>query len=84
MGILVGDTNVHKHYVAITNYVLQVLLEAGFILREEVVKIQYKMEATMGKWLRRRKRDFFLIYHGEAIHTEKTNGWRRIRGVQVR
>jgi len=40
MGILVGDICIHKHYV------LQVLLGAGFILREEVVKIQHKMKAT--------------------------------------
>jgi len=40
MGILAGDTRIHKHYV------LQVLLEAGFILHEEVAKIQYKMKAA--------------------------------------
>jgi len=40
MSILVGDTRIRKHYV------LQVLLGAGFILCEEVVKIQYKMKAA--------------------------------------
>jgi len=57
MGILAGDTRIHKHYV------LQVLLEAGFILCEGVVKIQHKMNTTRKKWLRLNKRNFLPIYH---------------------
>ncbi len=63
MGILVGDTRIHKHYVPITHYVLQVLLKAGFILREEVVKVQHKMKTTREKWAKLKERDFLLIYH---------------------
>ena len=63
MGILVGDTRVRKHYVPITHYVLEALLRAGFILREEVVKIQHKMKTTREKWIRMKNRDFLLIYH---------------------
>jgi len=43
MSILVEDIRIHKHYV------LQVLLEAGFTLREGVVKIQHEMNATRKK-----------------------------------
>ena len=60
--ILVGDTRVGKHYVPITHHVLRVFLEEGFILREEIVKIQHKMKTTREFWIRRR-RDFLLIYH---------------------
>ena len=60
--ILVGDTRIGKHYVPITHHVLRVFLEEGFILREEVVKIQHKMKTTREFWSRRR-RDFLLIYH---------------------
>ena len=63
MGILVGDTRIHKHYVPITHYVLEVLLKAGFILKEEVVKIQHKMKTTREKWAKLKERDFLLIYH---------------------
>ncbi len=63
MGLLAGDTRIHKHYVPITHYILEVLLKSGFILREEVVKIQHKMKATREKWARLRERDFLLIYH---------------------
>jgi len=63
MGILVGDTRIHKHYVPITHYVLQILLKAGFILKEEVIKIQHKMKTTRERWEKLRERDFLLIYH---------------------
>jgi len=61
--ILVGDTRIHKHYVPISHYVLQVFLDAGFILKEEVVKIQHKMKTTREVWNKLRDRDFLLIYH---------------------
>ncbi len=62
MGILVGDTRIRRHYVPITHHVLEVLLRAGFTLREEVVKIQHRMKTTRERWARA-KRDFLLIYH---------------------
>ena len=71
MGILVGDTRIHKHYVPITHYVLEVLLKAGFILREEVVKIQHKMKTTREKWARLKGRDFLLIYHEKLFILRK-------------
>ena len=71
MGMLVGDTRVHKHYVPITHYVLQLLLRRGFILREEVVKIQHKMKTTREKWSKLRERDFLLIYHEKLYIVRK-------------
>ncbi|MCE4624517.1 MAG: DNA methylase, partial [Desulfurococcales archaeon] len=63
LGILIGDTRIRKHYVPITHHALQLLLKTGFILREEVVKIQHKMKTTREKWEKVKKRDFLLIYH---------------------
>jgi DNA modification methylase len=71
MGILVGDTRIHKHYVPITHYVLEVLLKAGFILKEEVVKIQHKMKTTREKWTKLKERDFLLIYHEKLFILRK-------------
>lgn len=61
--ILIGDTRAHRHYVPISHYVLQVFLDVGFILKEEVIKIQHKMKTTREVWSRLRERDFLLIYH---------------------
>jgi len=71
--ILVGDTRIHKHYVPISHYVLQVFLDTGFILKEEVVKIQHKMKTTREVWNKLRDRDFLLIYHEKLYIFRKTS-----------
>ncbi len=71
MGILVGDTRMHKHFVPITHYVLEVLLKAGFILKEEVIKIQHKMKTTREVWSKLKERDFLLIYHEKLFILRK-------------
>ncbi|MCS7284250.1 MAG: DNA methyltransferase [Hydrogenobacter thermophilus] len=60
--ILIGDTRKYKHYVPIAFRVMQVFLEAGFILREDIIKLQWKMKATREKW-RAKEYDFYLIAH---------------------
>lgn len=60
--ILMGDTRRHKHFVPITPRVLQSFLDAGFILREDIIKMQWKMKSTREKW-RGNKYDFLLIAH---------------------
>ncbi len=62
LGILIGDTREHKHYIPITFRILEVFLEAGFILREEIIKLQWKMKGTREKW-KGKKYDFLLITH---------------------
>ncbi len=71
LGILVGDTRNRKHYVPITTHVLEILLSTGFILREEVVKIQHKMKTTRELWSRMRNRGFLLIYHEKLFIARK-------------
>jgi len=61
-GILIGDTRKRKHFVPITARVLEVFLKVGFILREDVIKIQWKMKSTREKW-RGSKYDFLLLAH---------------------
>ncbi len=71
MGVLVGDTRIRKHYVPITHYVLELLLDTGFILREEIIKIQHKMKTTREVWSKFKKRDFLLIYHEKLFIVRK-------------
>jgi len=71
LGILVGDTRIKKHYVPVSHYILLTLLDTGFILKEEVVKIQHKMKTTREVWSRIRDRDFLLIYHEKLFILEK-------------
>jgi DNA modification methylase len=71
LGILVGDTRIKKYYVPATHYVLLALLDAGFALREEVVKIQHNMKTTREVWIKVRERDFLLIRHEKLYILEK-------------
>ncbi len=61
--ILIGDTRRHKHYVPITFRVMERFLQVGFILREDIIKVQWKMKSTRERWQPQANRDFLLIYH---------------------
>ncbi len=60
--ILIGDTRKHKHYVPIAFRVMQAFLEAGFVLKEDIIKLQWNMKSTREKW-RAKDYDFYLIAH---------------------
>ncbi|MFN4227844.1 MAG: TRM11 family SAM-dependent methyltransferase [Candidatus Ratteibacteria bacterium] len=60
--ILIGDTRKKKHFVPITARVMEIFLKVGFILREDVIKLQWKMKSTREKW-RGSKYDFLLLAH---------------------
>ncbi|MCD6195839.1 MAG: DNA methylase, partial [Staphylothermus sp.] len=71
MGILVGDTRIRRHYVPLTHYVLELILQTGFILKEEIVKIQHKMKTTREFWQKIKERDYLLIYHEKLFIARK-------------
>ncbi|MFC1454768.1 TRM11 family SAM-dependent methyltransferase [Candidatus Undinarchaeota archaeon] len=48
--ILMGDARKRQHYIPITIRVMQAFLDAGFVLREDVIKRQWKMKSTREKW----------------------------------
>ncbi|MCL7388372.1 MAG: DNA methylase [Thaumarchaeota archaeon] len=48
--ILVGDIRRHRHHVPIAFRTMQVFLESGFILREDIIKHQWKTKTTREKW----------------------------------
>lgn len=74
--ILIGDTRQHKHYVPISFRVMEQFLESGFILKEDIIKIQWNTKVTEQRWKPLTKttcecwveecskgRDFYLIAH---------------------
>jgi len=48
--ILVGDTRRHRHHIPIAFRVMQAFLDVGFILREDVMKYQWRTKSTREKW----------------------------------
>ena len=60
--LLIGDTRKNKHYVPIAYDILQVFLEGGFILKENIIKIQWNTTKTSRVWSKL-ENDFYLIAH---------------------
>ena len=59
--ILIGDTRRRRHYVPLAFSVMQRFLKAGFILKEDVIKIQHNCSTT--RYWGSQERDFLLIMH---------------------
>ncbi len=59
--ILIGDTRKHKHYVPIAYKIMQKFLDVGFILKEDIIKLQHNMVGTI-PW-KEKENDFYLIAH---------------------
>lgn len=61
--ILVGDTRKGKHYVPLAFNVMQRFLKVGFVLKEDIIKVQHNCTFTE-RWRAKAKQDkFYLIMH---------------------
>jgi len=60
--ILIGDTRKHKHYVPIAYRVMEKFLEVGFILKEDIIKLQHNVTTNRTTW-RGKYYDFYKIMH---------------------
>ena len=59
--ILIGDTRRRRHYVPLAFSVMQRFLKAGFILKEDVIKVQHNCATT--RYWGAQEKDFLLIMH---------------------
>ena len=62
--ILMGDTRKHAHFIPITPRVLQSFLSVGFILKEDIIKMQYNM---FGSVIWKGKNNHFLLINHEHL-----------------
>jgi len=61
--ILIGDTRKGKHYVPLAFQVMQRFLKVGFVLKEDIIKVQHHCSSTK-RWESKAMRDkFYLIMH---------------------
>jgi len=61
--ILIGDTRKGKHFVPLAFHVMQRFLKTGFVLKEDIIKVQHNCAFTE-RWRPKAKRDkFYLIMH---------------------
>ena len=61
--ILIGDTRRGRHYVPLAFHVLRRFLRVGFVLKEDIIKVQHNCRQTE-RWRWKARRDkFYLIMH---------------------
>ena len=60
--VLIGDTRKHLHYIPISARVLEVFLDVGFVLKEDIIKLQWKTKTTRERW-RGKSYGFYKIAH---------------------
>lgn len=61
--ILIGDTRRKKFYIPLAYRVMECFLNEGFILKEDIIKVQHNCRAT-GFWIKKSKLyNFLLIMH---------------------
>jgi DNA modification methylase len=61
--ILIGDTRKAKHFVPLAFNVMQRFLKVGFVLKEDIIKVQHHCKTTQ-RWQAKARHDkFYLIMH---------------------
>ena len=71
--ILVGDTRKGRHFVPLAFNVMRRFLKAGFVLKEDIIKVQHHCKFTE-RWKWKAKRDkFYLIMHEHLFVFRKPN-----------
>ncbi len=61
--VLIGDTRRNKFYIPIAYKVMERFIKVGFMLKEDIIKIQHRCKAT-GFWIKKSKLyNFLLIMH---------------------
>jgi len=71
--ILIGDTRRGRHYVPLAFHVMTRFLNAGFVLKEDIIKVQHNCKFT-NRWQWKARRDkFYLIMHEHLFVFRKPN-----------
>ncbi len=61
--ILIGDTRKNGHYVPLSFFVLERFLKSGFVLKEDVIKVQHNCKSTPYWENKTEKFNFLMIMH---------------------
>ena len=61
--VLIGDTRKSRHYVPLAFYVMELFLQKGFILKEDIIKVQHNCTSTSYWEKKVKEHNFYLIMH---------------------
>ena len=70
-GILIGDTRRKTYFTPIAYRVMQLFLDAGFKLKEDIIKQQWNCETTPYWTEKSKEYNFLLIMHEHLFIFEK-------------
>jgi DNA modification methylase len=70
--ILIGDTRKSRHFVPIAFNVMQRFLKVGFVLKEDIVKVQHNCSSTGQRRNKAMESKFYLIMHEHLFVFRKT------------
>lgn len=69
--ILIGDTRRNRSYIPLAYKVMERFLRTGFVLKEDIIKVQHNCKAT-GFWVKKSKLyNFLLIMHEHVFVFQK-------------
>lgn len=71
--ILIGDTRRNKFYIPLAYKVMERFIKAGFVLKEDIIKVQHNCKAT-GFWVKKSKLYNFLLIMHEHVFVFKKSG----------
>ena len=71
--ILIGDTRKSRHCVPLAYYVMERFLKNGFVLREDIIKVQHNCESTPYWQKQAEKYNIYLIMHEHLFVFRKLN-----------
>ena len=61
--ILIGDTRKSGHYIPLSYYVMRLFLKNGFVLKEDIIKVQHNCKSTPYWEKQVEKYNFYMIMH---------------------
>jgi DNA modification methylase len=80
--ILIGDTRKGKHFVPLAFNVMQRFLKVGFVLKEDIIKVQHNC-ATTERWRAKARQDrFYLIMHEHLFVFRKPKMAEDLAGIK--
>jgi len=80
--VLIGDTRRHGHVVLISVGALRLFLAAGFVVREDLVKVQHNVASERGLW-GGTIRGFYKLAHERLFVFRKPEGPREVEHLEL-
>ena len=80
--ILIGDTRKHRHFVPISYAVLKEFIDVGFVLLEDIIKVQHKTTSDRGRW-RGTRQNFYKIAHEHLFVFRKPENGSELKRLRL-